>query len=58
MKDRSNILYILGAIIGFLLFGISMFFADSVPVLVVVGMFGMWGMSYCINKSLNIKKEV
>ena len=57
MKDKSYILYILGAIIAFLLFGFSMIFVDSLSILVLVGMFGMWGMMYCINKLLDNKNN-
>ncbi len=53
MKDKSYILYILCAIISFLIFGFSMIFVDSASILVIVGMFGIWGMMYCINKLLN-----
>ena len=50
MKDKSCIIYILGAIIGFLAFTFSMIFVESASILAVVGMFGMWGMMYCLYK--------
>lgn len=50
VKVKSHILYILGSIIGFLVFAFSMFFVESIPVLGAVGIFGMWGMMYCIMK--------
>lgn len=53
MKDKYYILYILSAIISFLIFGFSMIFVDSASILVIVGMFGICGMMYCINKLLN-----
>lgn len=56
MKDKAYIIYILGVIIGFLAFEFSMIFVESASILVIVGMFGMWGMMYCINKLLDFKK--
>ena len=50
MKIKSYILYILGAIIGFLTFAFSMNYAESKSILIIVGMAGMVGMMYCISK--------
>lgn len=48
-KNTKNHLYILGAIIGFLAFAVSMTFVESNSLLVIVGMAGLVGMAYCIS---------
>ena len=47
-ENLKKHLYILGAIIGFLAFAVSMTFVESNSLLVIVGMAGMVGMAYCI----------
>lgn len=50
----EKFLYILGTIIGFITFAVSINFAESNPILVIVGMVGCVGMSYCISKIVNL----
>lgn len=56
MKDKSCIIYILGAIIGFLAFAFSMKYGEAEPILIIVGMVGMAGMAYCVIKAVNFHK--
>ena len=56
MKDKSYIIYILGAIVGFLAFAFSMKYGESEPILIIVGIGGMVGMAYCVTKSVDINK--
>lgn len=49
--------YILGSIIGFLVFTFSMIFVESIPILATVGMLGMWGMMYCMMKLFNTQNN-
>lgn len=56
MIYKSYILYILGAIIGFLAFAFSMTFVDSASILILVGIVGLSGMMYFISKIVNLKK--
>lgn len=54
MKNKSYIIYILGAIIGFLAFAFSMNYAgESKQILILLGIAGMSGMGYCIKKLFN-----
>ena len=53
MKIKSYIIYILGAIIGFLAFAFSMNYAESKSIFIIIGMAGMLGMMYCIAKIFN-----
>ena len=51
MRDESYILYIFGAIIGFLTFAISMNFVNSEStIFILIGTAGMVGMAYCVSK--------
>lgn len=50
MKDKSYIIYILCAIIGFLAFEFSIYFGESKPILIIVGIAGNTAMAYCIYK--------
>jgi hypothetical protein len=43
MKDKSYIIYILGAIIGYIAFAFSMKYVESEPILIIVGIGGRWG---------------
>ncbi|EQB4334370.1 hypothetical protein ACYJ2V_000366 [Clostridium botulinum] len=54
MKNKHYIAYILGAIIGFLLFVFSMNYVEYGSLLIIVGIVGMSGMMYCITKLLNV----
>ncbi|WNF36807.1 helix-turn-helix domain-containing protein [Bacillaceae bacterium IKA-2] len=56
MSDKINKknLYILGAIIGFLAFAVSMTFVESNSLFVIVGIAGMVGMSYCISNIMEV----
>lgn len=56
MKNKSYILYILGAIIGFLAFAFSMKYAESESVLIIVGIVGIAGMMYCVIKLSDFRK--
>jgi uncharacterized membrane protein YccC len=56
MKDKSYIKYILGAIIGFSAFAFSMKYVESQPILTIMGIGGMTGMSYCVTKLVNFHK--
>lgn len=47
-------IYILGAIIGFLAFAVSMTFVESNSLFVIVGMAGMVGMGYCISNIMKL----
>ena len=54
MKVKSNIQYIIYYVISFLLFAFSMFFANSNSILILIGIFGMFGMMYCTMKLLKM----
>lgn len=56
IKNKSYIIYILCAIIGFLAFAISMNYAESEPILILVGIGGMVGMTYCVTKLVSLYK--
>lgn len=53
-ENLKNHLYILGAIIGFLAFAVSMTFVESNSLFVIVGMAGMVGMGYCISNIMKL----
>ncbi|MGH4121180.1 hypothetical protein [Clostridium sp.] len=56
MKDKSLYIYILGTVIGFLAFAFSMKYVEFEPILIIVGIGGMIGMSYCVTKLVNLHK--
>jgi len=53
MKIKSYMIYILGALIGFLAFAFSMNYVKSNSILIIVGMVSMSGMMYCTSKLFN-----
>jgi len=57
-KNKPKIYwYILGAIIGFLVFAVSMTFVESSEILIITGIVGMVGMSYCISNIVNLSTK-
>lgn len=56
MKDKSNIIYILGTIIGFSAFAFSIKYAETEPILIIFGISGMTVMAHCITKLVNVHK--
>ncbi|GAA0730441.1 hypothetical protein GCM10008905_31750 [Clostridium malenominatum] len=57
MKNKLYIAYILGTIIGFLMFAFSINYVESKSLLIIVGIVGMSVMMYCIAKVFNFQNH-
>lgn len=54
-ENHNKKFYILGSIIGFLAFAVSMTFVESNSLFVIVGIAGMIGMSHCISNIMKLQ---